>query len=151
MEDEKDPGNPSKLPRTGLEYEKSMLEHLLKKPDDFVGAFKTLPNSLQLLMVHSAQSLHSITPCLAGWNQECQSSTCEGIWLHRFSLTEGSTLVRWPESAVRTLLGANEIANSGGLQLLESCLGVIPIMRLSPVISKSKASMLQASLMWTGS
>jgi tRNA pseudouridine13 synthase len=41
-----------------------MLEHLLKKPDDFVGAFKTLPNSLQLLMVHSAQSLafnHSLS------------------------------------------------------------------------------------------
>ena len=76
----------------------------------------------------------------------------EGIWLHRFSLTEGSTLVRWPESAVRTLLGANETVNSGGLQLLESCLGVIPIMQaLSPVISKSKASMLQVSPMWTGS
>jgi tRNA(Glu) U13 pseudouridine synthase TruD len=34
-----------------------MLQHLTKKPDDYIGAFKTLPNSLQLLMVHSIQSL----------------------------------------------------------------------------------------------
>jgi len=40
-----------------LGYESAMLEHLVKKPDDYVGAFKTLPNSLQLLMVHSIQSL----------------------------------------------------------------------------------------------
>jgi tRNA pseudouridine13 synthase len=40
-----------------LGYESAMLEHLAKKPDDYVGAFKTLPNSLQLLMVHSIQSL----------------------------------------------------------------------------------------------
>ena len=40
-----------------LGYESSMLEHLTKRPEDYLGAFKTLPNSLQLLMVHSIQSL----------------------------------------------------------------------------------------------
>ena len=61
---EKDPGKSLQIAPDRLGYEKSMLEHLLKKPDDFVGAFKTLPNSLQLLMVHSAQSLafnHSLS------------------------------------------------------------------------------------------
>lgn len=60
----KDPAESLKLAPERLGYEISMLEHLLKKPDDFLGAFKTLPNSLQLLMVHSVQSLafnHSLS------------------------------------------------------------------------------------------
>ena len=62
--DEKDPAKSLLIAPDRLGYEKSMLEHLVKKPDDFVGAFKTLPHSLQLLMVHSAQSLafnHSLS------------------------------------------------------------------------------------------
>jgi tRNA pseudouridine13 synthase len=47
-----------------LGYERAMLERLLERPDDHLGAFRTLPNSLQLLMVHSIQSLvfnHSLS------------------------------------------------------------------------------------------
>ena len=40
-----------------LGYEREMLRHLENKPDDWLGSFKTLPNSLQLLMIHSLQSL----------------------------------------------------------------------------------------------
>ena len=60
-------GDPKKsldLAPQRLGYESSMLQHLVKRPDDYVGAFKTLPNSLQLLMVHSIQSLafnHSLS------------------------------------------------------------------------------------------
>ena len=60
-------GDPQKsldLAPQRLGYESSMLQHLVKRPDDYVGAFKTLPNSLQLLMVHSIQSLafnHSLS------------------------------------------------------------------------------------------
>ena len=60
----KDPEESLKLAPERLGYEISMIEHLLKKPGDFLGAFKTLPNSLQLLMVHSVQSLafnHSLS------------------------------------------------------------------------------------------
>ena len=60
-------GDPKKsldLAPQRLGYESSMLQHLVKRPDDYVGAFKTLPNSLQLLIVHSIQSLafnHSLS------------------------------------------------------------------------------------------
>lgn len=60
----KDPAKSLELAPDRLGYEISMLEHLVKKPKDFLGAFKTLPNSLQLLMVHSVQSLafnHSLS------------------------------------------------------------------------------------------
>ncbi len=40
-----------------LGYERNILEALLVKPDDWVKAFRALPPSLQLLMVHSLQSL----------------------------------------------------------------------------------------------
>ena len=40
-----------------LGYEREMLRHLEGKDGDWLGSFKTLPNSLQLLMVHSLQSL----------------------------------------------------------------------------------------------
>ncbi len=39
-----------------LGFEKEMLLHLKKKPDDWLGSFRTLPNNLQLMMVHSLQS-----------------------------------------------------------------------------------------------
>ena len=64
-------GDPQKsldLAPQRLGYESSMLQHLVKRPDDYVGAFKTLPNSLQLLMVHSIQSLafnHSLSHRIA--------------------------------------------------------------------------------------
>jgi len=40
-----------------LGYERNILETLLDKPDNWVKAFRALPSSLQLLMVHSLQSL----------------------------------------------------------------------------------------------
>jgi len=39
-----------------LGFERDMLSHLKSKPDDWTGAFRRLPNSLQLMMVHSLQS-----------------------------------------------------------------------------------------------
>ena len=39
-----------------LGFERDMLHALAKKPDDWIGAFRKLPNSLQLMMVHSLQS-----------------------------------------------------------------------------------------------
>ena len=39
-----------------LGFEKDMLHALKKKPEDWLGAFRKLPNSLQLMMVHSLQS-----------------------------------------------------------------------------------------------
>ena len=59
-----DPEKSLELAPERLGYESAMLKHLIKKPGDYVGAFKTLPNSLQLLMVHSIQSLafnHSLS------------------------------------------------------------------------------------------
>ena len=53
----KDPASCLEIAPSRLGYERAMLEHLLKRPDDHIGAFRTLPNSLQLLMVHSIQSL----------------------------------------------------------------------------------------------
>jgi len=47
-----------------LGYEKQILESLNNNPDNWVKAFRALPSSLQLLMVHSFQSLafnHSLT------------------------------------------------------------------------------------------
>ena len=40
-----------------LGYEKAMLGYLAENPGDYLGSFSTLPRSLQLLMVHSVQSL----------------------------------------------------------------------------------------------
>ena len=33
------------------------LEHLINNPDDYLGAFKKLPNNLQLMTIHAAQSI----------------------------------------------------------------------------------------------
>ena len=52
-----------------LGFERSMLERLEKSPDDYLGAFKSLPQSLQILMVHSLQSLafnHTLRARLTG-------------------------------------------------------------------------------------
>lgn len=54
---DRDPKGSLEIAPERLGYESAMLEHLEKKPEDYLGAFKTLPNSLQLLMVHSIQSL----------------------------------------------------------------------------------------------
>tara|TARA_B100000700_G_scaffold306850_1_gene382502 strand:+ start:380 stop:1777 length:1398 start_codon:yes stop_codon:yes gene_type:complete len=40
-----------------LGFEKDMLKHMLENPDDWVGAFRKLPNNLQLMTVHSLQSV----------------------------------------------------------------------------------------------
>ena len=39
-----------------LGFERDMLQHLQRKPEDWLGAFRKLPNNLQLMMVHSLQS-----------------------------------------------------------------------------------------------
>ena len=39
-----------------LGFERDMLKHLAKRDEDWVGAFRKLPNNLQLMMVHSLQS-----------------------------------------------------------------------------------------------
>jgi len=60
----KDPSSSLEIAPARLGYEKDMLRHLSEKPDDYLGAFRTLPNSLQLLMIHSVQSLafnHSLS------------------------------------------------------------------------------------------
>ncbi len=40
-----------------LGFEIRMVEHLLQNPDDYLGAFKKLPNNLQLMTIHAAQSI----------------------------------------------------------------------------------------------
>ncbi len=40
-----------------LGFERDMLKHIVAKPDDWVGAFRNLPNNLQLMTVHSLQSV----------------------------------------------------------------------------------------------
>ena len=40
-----------------LGFEKRMLEHLIKQPDDWIGAIKKLPNNLQLMTIHAIQSV----------------------------------------------------------------------------------------------
>ena len=40
-----------------LGFERDMLRHLIANPDDWVGAFRKLPNNLQLMTVHSLQSV----------------------------------------------------------------------------------------------
>ena len=62
--DRSDPNQSLDIAPDRLGYEKAILEHLVKKPEDFKGAFETLPKSLQLLMIHSVQSLafnHSLS------------------------------------------------------------------------------------------
>ena len=40
-----------------LGFESRMLKHLLDNPNDYLGAFKNLPNNLQLMTIHAAQSI----------------------------------------------------------------------------------------------
>ena len=40
-----------------MDFERRMATHLLEKPDDHVGAFRRLPNNLQLMTVHALQSV----------------------------------------------------------------------------------------------
>lgn len=40
-----------------LGFERKMVEHLIKHEDDWVGAYRTLPNNLQLMTVHALQSI----------------------------------------------------------------------------------------------
>ena len=40
-----------------LGFERRMLEHLIDNPDDYLGAFRKLPNNLQLMTIHAAQSI----------------------------------------------------------------------------------------------
>lgn len=39
-----------------LKYENAMLQHLAQKPNDFAGALRKLPRSLQLMFIHAAQA-----------------------------------------------------------------------------------------------
>ena len=40
-----------------LGFERDMLKHLIDNPEDWIGAFRKLPNNLQLMTVHSLQSV----------------------------------------------------------------------------------------------
>ena len=40
-----------------LGFERDMMRHMLANPEDWVGAFRRLPNNLQLMTVHSLQSV----------------------------------------------------------------------------------------------
>ena len=40
-----------------LGYERELLKHILEYPGDWSGAFRRLPNNLQLMTVHSLQSV----------------------------------------------------------------------------------------------
>ena len=40
-----------------LGYERRMTEHLLNNPEDHIGAFRKLPNNLQLMTIHALQSV----------------------------------------------------------------------------------------------
>ena len=40
-----------------LGFERKMVEHLLHRPDDYIGAFKKLPGNLQLMTIHALQSV----------------------------------------------------------------------------------------------
>ena len=40
-----------------LGFETRMIEHLVNNPEDYLGAFKKLPNNLQLMTIHAAQSI----------------------------------------------------------------------------------------------
>ncbi|MDP6869354.1 MAG: tRNA pseudouridine(13) synthase TruD [Candidatus Poseidoniaceae archaeon] len=40
-----------------LGFEREMINHLLSNPEDWIGAFRKLPNNLQLMTVHSLQSV----------------------------------------------------------------------------------------------
>lgn len=39
-----------------LTFEKAMLNHLVNRPEDYIGAFKVLPQNLQLMFIHAYQS-----------------------------------------------------------------------------------------------
>lgn len=40
-----------------LGFERKMVEHLLHRPDDYIGAFRKLPGNLQLMTIHALQSV----------------------------------------------------------------------------------------------
>jgi tRNA pseudouridine13 synthase len=40
-----------------LGFERKMVEHLLHRPEDYIGAFRKLPGNLQLMTVHALQSV----------------------------------------------------------------------------------------------
>ncbi len=40
-----------------LGFERDMMRHILEKPNDWVGAFRRLPNNLQLMTIHALQSV----------------------------------------------------------------------------------------------
>ncbi|PIN99212.1 MAG: tRNA pseudouridine(13) synthase TruD [Candidatus Diapherotrites archaeon CG10_big_fil_rev_8_21_14_0_10_31_34] len=63
-------------------YERAMLNHLVKNPDDFIGAFRTLPKSLRYLFVHAYQSFL--------FNKIIQERITQGIGLKE---TKGDVLI----------------------------------------------------------
>ena len=67
--DTKNPGSCLEIIPKHLGFERSMLERLEKNPEDYLAAFKSLPQSLQILMIHSVQSLafnHTMKARLSG-------------------------------------------------------------------------------------
>jgi len=60
-----DPQNCLEIIPRHLGYERGILERLMKDPENWLGAYKSLPHSLQLLTIHSLQSL-TFNHALAG-------------------------------------------------------------------------------------
>ena len=63
-----DPQNCLEVIPRYLGYERGILERLMKDPENWLGAYKSLPHSLQLLTIHSLQSLtfnHALSGRLA--------------------------------------------------------------------------------------
>ena len=55
--DTKDPEAALQLVPNHLGWEREMLRHIAENPEDYAGAFKKMPKSLQLLSIHALQSL----------------------------------------------------------------------------------------------
>ena len=54
--EEKNPSEALNIIPQRLGFESEIIKHLGKKPNDWIGAFKRLPNNLQLMCIHAAQS-----------------------------------------------------------------------------------------------
>ena len=98
-----------------------MLRHMLENPDDWVGAFRKLPNNLQLMTVHALQSVVFNKTIEARINNGISlSSPIPGDIVGRIDdngQLETSSIVTVEEEHSR---GFHVIANSADLQLLHN-------------------------------
>ena len=81
-----------------LGHERRMTEHLLNNPDDHIGAFRKLPNNLQLMTVHALQSVASTERCGSDSNRESASRSLKQAISLDALMKEGNslpTIVSW--------------------------------------------------------